>query len=149
MSQPRRRRAEPLPEVVALLAPIREGFLKLHKALLDRERTAYEAKQGPVAGAMAFLKLAMEDPFFAWVRPFGQFIIQLDEGLETEAPLSLAGAQALLDQGRALLRSAEDGNEAERRYFAALQGDDGVAFLHADLKRMLNAASPPPPNAGA
>jgi hypothetical protein len=137
---PRRLRPAPLPEVEQLLAPIREGFLQLHKALLERERRAYEAAGGIVGGNTQFLQLLINDPFFAWLRPFGQFIVQIDEALETEAPLSRAGAHALLDQARVLLRASEAGTPAEQAYFAALQGDERIVLLHADLKRQLNNA---------
>lgn len=140
---PRRPRPAPSAEVVRLLAPIREGLLHLHKALLDRERLAYEAAHGPVANNMAFLQLLIDDAWFAWLRPFGLFIVQIDEALETDPPLSVPGAHALLDQARALLRASETGSDAEKKYHAVLQaGDDPIVLLHADLKRQLNAAEP-------
>lgn len=141
MSQlPRRLRPDPLPEVSKLLSPIRDGFLHLHKALIDRERAMYEVGHGAIPNNAHFLQLLLNDPFFAWLRPFGQFVVQIDEALETEVPLSLVGAHALLDQARGLLRSSESGNSAEQRYYAALQGNDQIVLLHADLKRQLNNA---------
>ncbi len=64
---------------------IRETLLKLHKALLEAQRVAYEQAHGPLESTGAFLQLAAYDPAFAWLRPYLTLIIDIDTNKVTEA----------------------------------------------------------------
>lgn len=137
-SLPRRLRPEPLAEVSAVVDPLRAGFLALHKALLDGARASHEAHHGALANNMEFLQKVLNDEEFAWLRPFSQFIIELDEALEEEPPRTLAGLAPTLEKARRLLRSSEGGTPAEQRLFQSLASDDNVVYQYAELRRLLN-----------
>ena len=55
------------------LKEVRRGLLRLHKALIDAERAVWERETGPVSNGR-FLQALIEDPFFAWLRPFSGLI---------------------------------------------------------------------------
>lgn len=130
-------RRPPRPEVLAVLDPLRAGLLELHRLLIDAERRAYEQTFGPVPHAGALLQLLIHDPWFAWLRPFTQLIVRIDESLEEKEPISLAAALPLLREAWALLDPNETGTEHQRRYFRHLQGEPPILMAHADLKRIL------------
>ena len=62
------------------------GLLRLHKALLDDERVSYERVHGRIPSNGAFLQLALNDAWFAWLRPLSQLIAKLDELSESNDP---------------------------------------------------------------
>jgi hypothetical protein len=51
---------------------VRDGLLRLHKALLESERVGYERANGRIASSQAFLQLALQDEWFAWLRPVSE-----------------------------------------------------------------------------
>ena len=63
-------------------------MLALHKAALDAERGRYEQAHGPIGGPQQVLRLVMDDPFFAWLRPLSDFVIQADIRLSDKKALS-------------------------------------------------------------
>src|SRR5262245_15692671 len=89
---------------VARLRAVRLGLLHLHKTLLDAERERYVRERGPIDGPGHALNLVMNDPFFGWLRPVSSFVVQIDERLADDKPLSQPEAAALMDQARALLQ---------------------------------------------
>jgi hypothetical protein len=83
---------------VARLRALRTGVLALHKAALDAERARYEQAHGPIGGPQQVLRLVMDDPFFAWLRPLSDFVIQADIRLSdklTGVARTTAGAVSL------------------------------------------------------
>src|SRR5437762_188097 len=64
------------------LEAVRRPLLRLHKALLDAERMAYEKEHGRIQGGGALLQLVIADPWFAWLRPMSGLIVMIDEYLE-------------------------------------------------------------------
>src|SRR5688500_11630331 len=80
--------ASPIPpDLRRRLDDVRLGLLSVHKALLDHERVRYERSTGRrVATSGEFLQLALSAPFFAWIQPLAQAIVQLDELLAVEGP---------------------------------------------------------------
>jgi hypothetical protein len=68
---------------VPLLEQLRQHLLSLHLALLDAERSAYERQHGKINSNGQFLQLLIHDPHFAWLQPLTQWIVQIDEALET------------------------------------------------------------------
>lgn len=130
-------RAEPMPEVAALLNPLRTGLLELHRLLIDAERRAYERTFGPVPNSGALLQLLINDPWFSWLRPFTQLVVRIDESMEEAKPIDLAAARHFLAQAWALLDPSETGAEHQRRYFQHLQDEAPIMMAHGDLKRFL------------
>src|SRR5918911_2661948 len=98
---------------------LRTGLLRLHKALLDAERLAYERVYGQVSGG-ELLQLAINHEQFAWLHPFSELIVRIDEMLDADEPANGNDTESLLAQARVLLRPSEEGTDFERRYYAAL-----------------------------
>ncbi|MET0400581.1 MAG: hypothetical protein ABW277_27575 [Longimicrobiaceae bacterium] len=117
------------------LKEARRGLLRLHKALIDAERAVWERDTGPVSNGR-FLQALIEDPFFAWLRPFSGLIVEVDERLATGEPLPGEEARAYVERIRALVRPT--GEEAER-YERVRQRDAGVLLAHVELESRIDA----------
>ena len=120
------------------LTQLRHGLLRLHKTLLDWERGAYEQVHGRQSGG-ELLKLLLDDPHFAWLRPMSQTIVRIDEMLDADTPPT---AQEIADVFTAVndMTSAGDGREgAGQRYGEALQDSPEVVLAHRDVRDTLGA----------
>lgn len=84
------------------LVEVRRGLLRLHKALIDAERSTFEAENGPLSNTQ-LLQALLEDPFFAWLRPFSGLIVEIDEALAAREPMSVPAARAFVERVRALV----------------------------------------------
>jgi hypothetical protein len=118
------------------LSNLRRALLRLHKALLDGERLAYERVYGQVTGG-ELLQLVINHEQFAWLRFISELIVSIDEMLYAEEPATDADAELLLTQARALLRPSEDGTDFERKYYAALQRDPDIVLAHREATKIL------------
>lgn len=67
---------------------VRAEALGLHKKLIDAARLRYEALYGAVEGPGEMLRLVAFDPEFAWLRPLTRLILDMDDRLESEAPVT-------------------------------------------------------------
>ena len=119
------------------LSGLRNTLLVLHKALVDSERVSYEQTVGTITSPNHFLKLLTSDPWFAWLQPFSQLIVALDEAIEEKEPLTAAGANALVKQTGQLLTASETGEGFSRHYFDALQRDPDVVLAHAEVLKLI------------
>jgi hypothetical protein len=128
-----RSRRNPTPDPLrSRLVELRRGLLRLHKALLDSERSAYERSNGPITNSK-LLQLLLEDPYFAWLRPYSGLIVEIDE--------ALAGEQAVEEeQGRGFARAArelvavDEGDEPTvNHYDRVCRRDADVLVLHVEL----------------
>ena len=118
------------------------GLLRLHKALLDDERIAYERVHGRIPSNGAFLHLILNDAWFAWLRPLSQAIAQLDELSESEDAASDEPIPALLVSVQRLLVPMEEGEGFGRHYHDALQRNPDVVLAHAGVKTLLIQSLP-------
>src|ERR1039458_8154793 len=66
------------------LTTLRNGLLRLHKSLLHLERAAYERDVARIQGPGQLLDLVLNDPWFAWLRELSQFVVVVDETLDSE-----------------------------------------------------------------
>jgi len=57
---------------------------EVHRALVEATRAAYERDVGPAGGPGQMLKLLTEDPYFAWLHPMSELIVDLDSLLTQE-----------------------------------------------------------------
>lgn len=121
------------------LQQIRMSLLRLHKALLDGERSRYESVHGRVKSTGEMFRLVLEDPWFNWLRPISQFIVEIDEALAAKEPITLPEVQNLFEQARQLLTPSESGSMLEQHYYDAIQRDPAIALLHSDLSRLIVA----------
>ena len=127
----------PLDHSFQRLREVRAALLRLHKALLDSERDVYEQFHGRIRSNGEFFQLVLEDEWFSWLRPFSQFIVEIDEALSAKEPITLDRANELLDEVRSLVSPAEEGTNREQRYYQAIQRDPGIALMHAEVSRWL------------
>lgn len=124
--------------VLRRVRELRTLLLRLHKALLDAEREAYERAHSQVA-AGELLQLVINDEQFAWLRPVSELIVRIDETLDADEPATDADARALLAQAQALLKPAEAGGGFGQKYFAAIQRSPDVVLAHREVTRLLSA----------
>lgn len=122
------------------LQRVRDKILRLHKALLDSERTAYEISHGPIGSPGAFLQLLIHDPAFSWLQPMTNLIVQIDEALAAKRPVSPPAAlEALRQDTAALLTPSSSSDEGfGKRYMAVLERDPAVLQLHEEAVRELS-----------
>ncbi len=113
------------------------ALLRLHKALLDDERVAYERVHGRIPSNGAFLQLALNDAWFAWLRPLSQSIAKLDELSESDDVASREMIPALLVSVQTLLMPTEEGEGFSRQYHDALQRSPDVVLAHAAVRSLL------------
>ena len=116
----------------------RRALLRLHKALVDSERAAYEAREGAVSSGV-FLQLLLQDPFFAWLRPYSGLLAAMDGALAADDGLDPSAARGYLAELRALV-SDEGEPGAETRYAEVRRRDPNVLYAHAELFRRLREA---------
>src|SRR5918995_5659223 len=92
----------------ALLTDLRHALLKLHKTMLDWERTAYDRVHGRTTGH-ALLQAILNDPQFAWLRPLSELIVRIDELLEGDVPDMPGEAALIVTQARKLVSPGDQG----------------------------------------
>lgn len=121
-----------------------EMLLGLHKLLLDAEREGYEKVFGKVETSGQMLKLVIEDPWFAWLRPLSQAIVRIDEALDSKTPITEKDADELLGVIKGLLIPSEEGEGFGKEYFDALQRDPDVIFAHAEIMKQFGKSEKKP-----
>jgi hypothetical protein len=133
----------PLPaDVRERLEEVRRGLLRLHKALLDAERIEYEGEHGRIETSGRMLQLAAHDPWFAWLHPLLELIVQMDEILDADDATRAPAAAALVEQSKALLKADDQGSAFQRQYHERLQADPAVVMAHAEVVRLFRAPRP-------
>ena len=118
------------------LFDLRKTLLHLHKTLLDWERSAYERVHGRVP-ASELLKVIVEDPQFAWLRPFSELIVRIDETVENEDGTATVDVDALVARAREVVAPDEAGTPFAQRYHAALQDLPDAVFAHRAVTNVL------------
>ena len=122
---------------VARIRAFRLGLLALHKALLDAEQRRYARQHGRIEGPHQALQLVLKDPQFAWVRPISEFIVQMDERLDADAPLDWSEAEAYRQQIAGLLQQSLGGDLFQAEYHRCLQEEPDVVVAHGRLIGLL------------
>lgn len=118
------------------LRDLRNKLLRLHACLLDTERITYEQVRGRVSSG-ELLQLVIEHEQFAWLHRISELVVQIDEMLQADEPVSLDDVQSLIAYTRTLLTPSEVGNAFERKYYNALQREPAVVFAHAEVSELL------------
>jgi hypothetical protein len=118
------------------LNELRVKLLRLHKLLLDTEQMAYEQVRGQVSKG-ELLQLVLNHDQFVWLRRLSALIVQVDELLQADEPVTDAAIAALTTDLRTLLTPDESGNDFAIKYDAALQRNPDVVLAHADVVTLL------------
>jgi hypothetical protein len=119
-----------------LLSELRVRLLRLHKVLLDRERTAYEQIAGKVSSG-EMLQLVIGDAQFAWLHRLSELIVQIDELRQADEPITPDMVTVLLGDLRAMLTPNAAGDEFAIKYDRALQTSPDAVLAHAAVVALL------------
>ena len=125
------------------LSQVRRTLLDLHKALIERERAAYEKGHGAVTPA-EMLQLLIRDEAFSWLHPISELIVRVDELISnandrrrpTPARPAMtpdqvnAEAQMLLVETRELLTAGDAPGGFRQHYDAVLKADPAIVAMH-------------------
>jgi len=114
----------------------RNGLLKLHKSLLDRERAIYEGINGSV-NAGQFLNLLLENEDFAWLRKFSTLIVEIDEMFDQKDGITDDGVELHIKKLRELISMKDEDEGFKAKYQSALQLDLDAAAHQGTLKELL------------
>jgi trans-aconitate methyltransferase len=106
--------------------------------LLDTERITYEQISGRVSSSQ-LLQLVVTNEQFAWLHDISNLVVQIDEMLSANKPISLQDVQNLTANTRILITPSEVGNEFARKYYAALQREPSVVLAHAEVSKLLTS----------
>src|SRR5829696_1137485 len=125
------------------LTDVRHALLRLHKALLDDQRIAYERTHGVVTPA-EFLQVIINDVSFDWLHRLSELVVQVDEQMEdTENILTAESAKVLLDQAKTLLTPSETGEGFARAYFESIQRNPEIAMIQGQIRKLIAAPLEP------
>jgi hypothetical protein len=119
------------------LVALREALLRLHKALLDMERRAYEKEHGKVSAGELF-RLVIDDAQFSWLHNISEFVVRIDENLESDQGVTENDARVAISLARKIFAPTESGDGFQKKYFDAIQMDPTVVMEHAQLARLFN-----------
>lgn len=119
-----------------LLTNIRIKLLHLHKLLLDTERIRYEQVRGQISNS-ELLQLAINHDQFAWLHRLSELIVQIDELIHFDEPVTSEAIAALIADVQILLTPDEVGNDFAVKYDMALQRNPDVVLAHADVVTLL------------
>jgi hypothetical protein len=138
MSTPPRRPKNDIPAPLReRLTAARDALLGLHKALLDEEKIRYERARGRIESSYQLLQLVISDPWFAWLHPVSELVVQIDVLMESRDPAPPGAAEQLLRQARTLLNPDGSVDDFHGEYRRALQESPAVVLAHSDaIKRL-------------
>ena len=120
------------PALLKVAAALRE----VHRTLVQAVRAGYEREVGPAGGPGQMLRLLTEHPYFAWLHPMSELIVDLDSLLAQEIlpPGTVAGVRQEIDR-----LTQAGGSPFWEKYAPLLQSDTGVVMAHGDLRPTINA----------
>jgi hypothetical protein len=113
-----------------------EALREVHRTLVQAVRAAYERDVGPAGGPGQLLRLLTEDPYFAWLHPMSELIVDLDSLLAQEIlpPGTVTGVRQEIDR-----LTQAGGSPFWEKYAPLLQSDTDVVMAHGRLRRAINA----------
>ena len=117
------------------LQELRRSLLHLHKTLLDMERADFERAFGILTSG-ELLQLVINHAQFAWLRQISALVVEMDEMLNGEEPMTKSDVENLLDQARLLFTSPADERFREK-YQAALQREPAAVMAHSEIAKLL------------
>ncbi|HJS51700.1 MAG TPA: hypothetical protein VJ781_07350 [Pyrinomonadaceae bacterium] len=123
-------------ESAAVLKSSRDLLLKLHKGMIDHERSLYERINGPVNSGQ-FLSLLLDDAGFAWLRRFSSLIVEIDETFDSKEGVDQGLVDELLKRVRELVTLDDAEDYYRNKYEAALQENVELVGIHGELKALL------------
>ena len=120
------------------LVALREALLRLHKSLLEMERREYEKLHGKVTAGELF-RLVVDDAQFAWLHNISEFVVRIDENLESDKGVSEEDSSGSMLLARKMFTPTESGDSFQKRYYDAIQKEPTVVMEHAELARLFGS----------
>lgn len=130
------------PELLQQVERARRALLLVHQALLQAERVEYEGEHGRIEGNSQFMRLVLQAPRFAWLRPLLALVVEIDELLAADGLAEEDQVRALVARAQECLRPDEHGDAFQRRYFELLQDAPAVVIAHGEAMKRLRAPAP-------
>src|SRR3989441_2523797 len=121
----------------ARLREVRLRLLHLHQTLLEMERKDFERTHGRVNSG-ELLQLVINHTQFAWLRMVSALVVQIDEMLDADEPVTHGDVSNLIGRARQLFTESED-REFQQKYQAALQHAPEVVMAHSALMKLLRS----------
>ncbi len=118
------------------LKDARDLLLKLHKNLIDHERSIYEEMNGTQTPGQ-FLNVLLEDPDFAWLRKFSTLIVDIDEMFAQKDGYTEEAVEVHITKLQELVRMDDEDEAFRAKYQSALQRDLDAAAHQGALKDLL------------
>jgi hypothetical protein len=113
-------------------------LMKLHRALLDRERRRYEDRRGSIPSG-ELLQVVITDPQFAWLRSLSVMVAEIDATVDAGDPMTEETVARMFQGAYRLLKAGGD-SEFQLKYLDALQDSPDVVMAHAEVSRVLPAS---------
>jgi len=130
----------PSPESIKALAQLNLKLMDLHKDLLMHQSRRAEAEDGRKFGPFDLLKLAMEDPRFAWLRRLSGLITRIDIHVSGDKETEPFDLKAVLAEAEGLLNGTFPDFAA--RYGASLAADPLLSARAVHVKEVLARLKP-------
>lgn len=124
---------------LTLLQKLRRNLLHLHKTLLEMERSDFERDFGRLTSG-ELLQLVINHAQFAWLRLISALVVQIDEMLSADEPVTMNDFRELRTQARLLFNSPSD-EVFREKYQAALQREPEVVMAHSEVLKLLRSDS--------
>jgi len=120
----------------AALLEAAAALREVHLTLVQAVRASYEREFGPAGGPGQMLRLLTEHPYFAWLHPMSELIVDLDSLLTQELlpQGTVAGVRQEIDR-----LTQAGGSPFWEKYAPLLQADADVVMAHGRLRRAINA----------
>jgi hypothetical protein len=119
---------------------VHQRLLSLYSALIVSEQRTYERIHGRVGSTDELLQLALNDPWFTWLRPVLDLLLRIDQLLDDDAfDITHENVEHLMAEVRALTRPSIEGDGFERAYYEALNRAPDVLLAHFHVTRVLLA----------
>jgi hypothetical protein len=121
------------------LQELRRSLLHLHKTLLEMERRDFERDFGRLNSG-ELLQLVINHAQFAWLRLISALVVEIDEMLNADEPVTVNDFQELLTQARLLFNSPAD-KAFKEKFQAALQREPAAVVAHSEVMNLLRRDS--------
>ncbi len=115
---------------------IRNEMLRLHKTLLDIEKSNHEAEFGKLSPNQ-LLQLLFENERFTWLRTISTLIAEIDEMFASKKGIDEDLKRELYENTLKLFDEESDKNEEfKAKYQANLNTETDVAFHHVKIIKL-------------
>ncbi|OLD91923.1 MAG: hypothetical protein AUG84_02785 [Chloroflexi bacterium 13_1_20CM_4_66_7] len=124
------------------LTALTNALRKLHLALIEHTRIAYERIYGLVAGPGELLQLLTQAPEFAWLHPLSELMAWVDELLDPKRdprPQPEEAAVVRNELSRMLGITPDPAHPFAARYLPVLQDSPHAVMAHAAVREALRS----------